>query len=104
MFNDMISSFPAAIPTPIKAALLSAGIAIVRVVYDRQETKWHRVVLEAAFCGGITFVGYYAVKAAGVDETWSVVIGGAIGSLGSETVRSLANRIINRKIDQKEDV
>jgi lambda family phage holin len=72
-------------------------IAVLRVLYDKKETRPLRVVLEALVCGGLSLTAFYGISAAGLSHNWAVFAGGAIGYLGSDTVRAVAMRVIHSK-------
>lgn len=82
--------------------ILAAVTAVIRVIYDKEETKWGRIVLEAAFCSFLAWSLYAAAKTAGmqVSSDWAIVIGCWTGILGSEFIRSLARNLIKKRTKQ----
>lgn len=88
-----------ALPEAFRAALLSAVIAWLRIMYDGKESRWVRRLLEAMLCGGVTLACASAISAMGLNPDWAVFVGGAIGGLGIEPVRQLALRFAARKAD-----
>lgn len=76
------------------APILAVIIAILRVMYDGQETRFWRIAFEAMICGFLTLAAGAAIRAMGLEGDWSIVAGGAIGFLGSEFVRYTARRIV----------
>lgn len=78
--------------------LMAVTIAILRVIYDQQETRFLRVVLEAALCGALALAAKFGVVAAGLNINWAVFIGGCIGYLGIQSVRAIAMKFINGKV------
>lgn len=86
------------IPAPIAGALLSTVIAIFRVIYDKEETKPIRVLMEACICGGLTVSVSHAIKALGLDTNWVMFAGGVIGYIGSNKVRDIAIWSFRRKV------
>lgn len=83
------------VSSEVQGFVLAVGIAIVRVIYDREETKPVRVFMEAAICGGLSIAASGAISALGLSSDWVVFAGGAIGYLGSTTVRALAVKYLN---------
>jgi len=83
----------------IIAILMSMALAVVRVIYDRDETRPLRIFLEAIICGLLTMTAGSAVQAMGLSSDWTLFAGGLIGFLGSAVVRSIAvSAIQNRAI------
>jgi lambda family phage holin len=88
------------VPPEIAGVIMAVAIAILRVIYDRNETRLLRVVLEAGICGGLSLTASYGISAAGLSPNWSIFAGGVIGYLGSNTVRQIAVRALERKADK----
>ncbi len=86
------------IPPETSGALMAMFIAAIRVIYDREETKPIRVILESLICGALSLTASAGITAMGFDMSWSVFAGGTIGYFGSATVRALAVKIIRRKV------
>lgn len=81
--------------TPEAAGVgIAMFISVIRVMYDRQETKPLRVCLEALICGALSLTATSAVTAMHLDVNWSIFLGGVIGYFGSSSVRAIALRII----------
>ncbi len=85
-------------PPWLSGVFMAVVIAILRVIYDKQETEWSRMFLEAAICGALTFASGGAVSALGMSEHWHPVIGGFIGFIGVQAVRKLAISFIEKRI------
>lgn len=88
------------IPPEFTATLLAFFVAVVRVIYDKEETNPMRVFLEATLCGLLTLSAVSAVHAMGYSGDWDNFIGGFIGFSGSAYIRNLAMNIISRKSDK----
>jgi len=88
------------IPPEFQAIALAVLIAIVRVIYDKEETKWERVISEAFICGCLTKAVYHAILALSLSPDWAVFCGGLIGFLGTYTVRGIALKSINKKVEK----
>lgn len=74
--------------------------AILRVLYDQEETRPLRIILESVICGSLAMIVNAAITAMHLDGHWSVFAGGLIGYSGSMAVRSLAIKLIKQKIDR----
>lgn len=86
------------VPPQVSAAIMAMVMAVLRVVYDREETKPIRVVLEALICGALSLTASSGVLALGLSIHWAMFAGGVIGYFGSTTVRTFAVKLINRRI------
>lgn len=87
-------------PEPIRAALMSMAIAVLRILYDGREPRVVRRVLESLLCGAITFGASSGLQAIGAETGWGVFVGGAIGLLGADKVREIGRRYANKRVDQ----
>lgn len=90
-----------ALPEPVKAAILGALIALLRVMYDDREPRLIRRLLEAALCGAIAFGVGSGAEAMGTQPGLAMFLGGAIGLLGADKVRELGRRYIGGKISEE---
>lgn len=84
-------------PPILMSTVLAIVIAILRVVYERQETSALRMILEAVLCGALALMAGSAIKALGMSEDWTLFAGGAIGFVGSQSIRAYADSFINSK-------
>jgi lambda family phage holin len=89
------------LPSPVTGTLMSIFISILRVVYDKEETKPMRIIMESLVCGGLTLTAGAGINALGLNPNWVMFMGGVIGYLGSAKVRDFAMRFINNKIEEK---
>lgn len=89
------------IPPTILSMVLAIVIALLRVIYDKEETSFVRMLLESVLCGALAVVAASGVNALGLDQDWTVFIGGVIGFVGSQSIRSYADVFINRKANGK---
>ena len=71
-------------------------ISILRVFYDADETSFRRILLESILCGALTLAGGSAFKMMGYGPEAYMFCGGAIGFMGSQSVRAFAYRWIGR--------
>ena len=88
------------IPADLAGALLAMFTSAIRVIYDKNETRTVRVVLESLICGGLSLTASSAIVAMGMNIDWAIFVGGTIGSIGSLTVRAIALKLINKHVDK----
>ncbi|MFD1260696.1 phage holin, lambda family [Entomomonas asaccharolytica] len=86
-----------------QGSTLATIIAALRVLYDDQETKMIRVILEASLCGSLALCVSSIVEMLNLPTSATVTIGGTIGFIGVTTLRDKLLKIINRKIDNEEE-
>lgn len=85
-----------------QGSILATIIAALRVLYDDQDTKIIRVILEALLCGALALCVSSIVEMLSLPPSATVTIGGAIGFIGVTTLRDNLLKILNRKIDKGE--
>jgi len=86
------------LPPESQAFFLAVFVAALRVVYDKEETKVVRICLESLICGLLSVAIFHLFAALEISPSFSVFAAGMIGFLGTNTVRSLAIKIINRRL------
>ncbi|KON79409.1 phage holin, lambda family [Azoarcus sp. PA01] len=91
-----------ALPDPIRAAIVGAAVALIRVMYDGREPSIVRRLLECTLCGAIALSIASLAEALGIQGDYSTFAGGAIGLLGADTVRAWATRIGEQRIKDLE--
>lgn len=80
--------------------IMSMFFAVIRVIYDQEESRPGRIMLEAIVCGLLTWTGGAAIRAMGLPDDWVLVVGGVIGFLGATVVRQIALRFLRRKAEK----
>ena len=85
----------------LQGVIFSAVMSFLRVVYDGKETRPARIALECGVAGGLAVVAGHAVIALGISVSWTLAVSGAIGFLGVNQIRKLAQYAIKRKIDKE---
>lgn len=95
----MAMSRETAISPPMKGAMAAAGVAFLRVMYDNKEPRVVRRLLEVCLCGAITWFASYILPYIGISTDWSVFLGGSIGLIGADQVRSWGQSIAQRRVD-----
>ena len=97
-WTDLLSRIPAEM---WEGGIMAVVISTLRVIYDKEETKPIRIVMEAVICGLLAMTAHYGIAALGFDTSnWTPFIGGVIGYLGSASVRSLALKLLNKKVEK----
>lgn len=86
------------IPEPVRAAILAAFVALLRVLYDGKEPRWARRFLEAMLCGAIALGIANLVEALGMPPGWSTFMGGAVGLFGADQVREWGRRLAETRV------
>lgn len=101
--QDLIDGIKAAVDNVQPSAvgvLLAVFVSVLRVVYDREETSWVRILLESLICGSLTLAGGSAAEALGYGNGLYLFFGGVIGFMGSAAVRNFAYKMIGREISK----
>lgn len=78
-----------AVPPAIWGAIMAAIIAILRVMYDNEETNRVRMFLEASICGCLSLSASGALEYVGAPDQIAVAIGGGIGFVGVAKLRQI---------------
>ena len=86
------------IPESFRAALLAGVVAFLRIIYDGNESRWVRRILEAALCGAIALGVAHLVEALGMSSGWATFLGAAIGLFGADQVREWGRLIAERRV------
>jgi len=79
--------------TPVGAVLLSIIMAVLRIAYSGG--GWKKMSLEGLMCGAMTLTVVSGLDYINLPQSLSIAIGGALGFVGVEQVRTIANRLIN---------
>lgn len=91
-------NFIDSLPPWAGGAIMAFFVSVLRLVYDSEETTFQRIMLEAAICGSLTVAAGSALDAMGFGQNWYLACGGMIGFMGSQSVRVIAYKIIDRKV------
>lgn len=88
-----------AVVTPeVRASVMALVISVLRIVYDKKESKWQRILLESLLCGALTYGITSGLRFFSVDPGVSIFCGAAIGFYGVEFVRHRAQRLIDKRL------
>lgn len=96
----LIAALWGALPDPVRAAIVGACVALVRVMYDDREPSIVRRLLECTLCGLIALCVASLVQALGIDGGYSTFLGGSVGLLGADQVRAWGRQVAQKRIDQ----
>lgn len=89
-----------AFPVEIKAAILAGFISFLRIMYDNKEPSFVRRFLESCLCGAITVATSYLIQAIGLQEGWSMFLGGMIGLFGADYIRTKARKFAEARLQK----
>lgn len=81
--------------TPVGAALMSVIMAGLRVAYTGG--GWKNLLLEGLLCGALTLTVVSALEYLHLDKSLSVAIGGGIGFIGVNILRTLMMKILGSR-------
>ena len=86
-------------PPIVLSVLLAVVTACIRVIYDKQETSISRVFLESVLCGTLAVIAGTGINALGISQDWTMFVGGMIGFIGSQSIRTYADMLLKKKIN-----
>ncbi|SPL81322.1 hypothetical protein [Yersinia phage fEV-1] len=81
----------------VVAPVMSFILALLRTMYQGDEPKWSRRILESMICGMLTLTAGYAIDAMGLNGEWKYAVAGAIGFMGVDFVRQVAAAVLKRR-------
>lgn len=88
----------------IYAVLISVFIAFLRIAMGHADGTARRsklqMVIECSLCGAITLALSSGMELFGIPTTASTLLGGSVGFLGVEKIRSLADKFLDFKINK----
>lgn len=84
-------------------AVMAVIVSILRLVYDRKETSMIRIMLESLICGALTIAVGSGVAMLGYGQDAYLFTGGMVGFMGSQSIRALAYKLIDRKVGSIND-
>ena len=96
----MMSQLPE-IPPSISGVILAIVLSLVRSISDKKENSFIKKIVESITCGALTVAAHHAIISCGYDSDWTVFAGGIIGLLGSDVIKTLAMRLVERKTKQE---
>ena len=82
---------------------MAVVIAAIRVIYDKEETSFTRIVLESLLCGALAMTAGSGINALGYSQDWTLFAGGVIGFMGSQSIRAFAKRYIMNRVGDKHE-
>jgi len=88
----------ASLPAPIQAFIAAFVIAPLRIIYDKSETNWQRIALEASLCGCIGYGIAAGAAFFGIPDGVGAFIGSSVGFVGVVKFREFADKYISGRI------
>ena len=95
-FKEVLGSLPPGAYNFLYAAV----ITLLRVLYDREETKPVRIGLEVLMCGFLGMGAGWGIGAMGGAVELTHFSAAAIGYIGQQEFRKLALKFLNKRIDK----
>jgi lambda family phage holin len=89
----------AAVPEPLKAAIMSAVLSTIMAFRNGERTLW-TAFLEVTGGAVITFMAGSAVEAFGLSNGWCFAIGGAVAVFGIDQVKAFASKFAEKKVSE----
>ncbi|MGL5485823.1 phage holin, lambda family [Plesiomonas shigelloides] len=91
----------------ISGFIMSVSVALLRLREDTQRSRVEKIT-EAVLCGLLTVTVYHGFRMFGIqNESAAIFIGGAVGCLGAQEVRTLINNfikpVISAVVDKRGD-
>jgi lambda family phage holin len=99
-FLDGLKQLFDAIPVPVRAAILSGVIAVLRIAYANDARPWGRRLLETAICVSTTFGISSGLSSLGIAESASWLVAIAVGHLGADWVREQGKKWAERRLEK----
>lgn len=87
--------------TPVGAILLAMFMAVLRIAYTGG--GWRRMILEGLLCGALTLTVASALAYFDWPRTATIAIGGSVGFIGVDSLRTFVLRFIGNRIGVKDD-
>lgn len=80
---------------------MAASIATLRVIYEDDGSCWwrfsKRLVFEGVVCASLGWAAGSTLAALGYGMHWYLICGILVGFFGTESVRQLVTKILNKK-------
>jgi lambda family phage holin len=93
----VIDFYNTTVTPEMRASVMALIISFLRIVYDRKEARWQRILLESLLCGALAYGFSSGLTFFQLDPGLSVFCGAAIGFFGVEFVRNRAQRLIDKR-------
>lgn len=82
------------------AALVAVVLSALRILGDEHSKKWHRLALEMPTAGCIGYTTGVFVIEQGLGMGGAFVAATIVGHLGTEWVRNVARKIVNKQVEK----
>ncbi len=88
----------AKLPPMLAGFVLATVIAFLRGHSDARD--WATNLLEGLLCGALALAFGSAITAMGLDQNWTLFVGGVTGFIGSQGVKKLLVKAIEKRVSQ----
>ena len=78
------------------AAALSCAMAVLRITYGGGTRR--QMIVEGAICGGLALTIISGLEFFSLPQSMATFVGGWVGFLGGEKIRSMADRVTDGKL------
>ena len=78
------------------AAALSCAMAVLRITYGGGTRR--QMIVEGAICGGLALTIISGLEFFSLPQSMATFVGGWVGFLGVEKIRSIADRVTDFKL------
>lgn len=85
-------------PSAWASAIMAAALAMIRILGDSHSKKWQRILLEMPTAGCIGMTVMMASVESGLGPWSSVFLACMVGHVGTDYVRVVARRIVDKKV------
>lgn len=100
---ERIAVFLQTLEPETTGVLMAIFISLIRVTYDKDETKPVRIILESSLCGALAMTINSGVVALGFGASWAMFVGGTVGYFGSIKIRQFAMNFLRKNGVAKPD-
>ncbi|SDB54329.1 phage holin, lambda family [Pseudomonas sp. NFACC13-1] len=81
------------------AASLSCAMAVLRITYGGGTRR--QMIVEGAICGGLALTIISGLEFFSLPQSMATFVGGWVGFLGVEKIRSIADRVTDFKLPSR---
>ena len=86
-FSQKLFNMLSSLPPQIVGVFMALVTSVLRILYDKKETKFISILLETILAGALTLASYHAILALELNEDLVVFVGGTIGFVGPTLIR-----------------
>ena len=98
---DNIKQFIESVPAGVwGASVMAVLLSALRILGDAQSKKWQRLAIEVPAAGCIATAVALSLAEFGVGHGTATLVGAMIGHLGTDYVREVARKVVNKRVDK----